>query len=173
MGNKNYHYYVEGSCEKLFVRALKNKYIYSGKVEIFNVISHEISDSRLRPMKKGTKVILVYDTDYEEIEQLGKNIKKLRKSKNVEEIICVPQFRNFEDELVRCTNIKRAQDFTKSRSTKDFKRDFLNIKEDNVLLKLEKANFDIKRLWSVTPEGVFSEFGNQASKIKVKRKSSR
>ena len=65
--NTIYQYYVEGEDEKSIINALKQglRKIESGKVEKFNVIQNKFTIARIRPLKSGTVVILVYDTDVE------------------------------------------------------------------------------------------------------------
>ena len=65
--NGIYQYYVEGEDDKKIVNALKQEIgcIESGKVEKFNVIQNKFSIARIRPLKSGTTVVLVYDTDVE------------------------------------------------------------------------------------------------------------
>lgn len=65
--NVNYHYYVEGENEKSLLDVLKSelKCIESGKVEKFNVIQNRFTVARMRPLKNGVVIVLVYDTDVE------------------------------------------------------------------------------------------------------------
>ena len=45
----------------------------------------------------------------------------LKRQKGIKEVICIPQVRNLEDELVRACNIKNIVDLTKSLTTADYK----------------------------------------------------
>lgn len=77
------------------------QYIQSGKIDVINVVTQEISKSRIMKLKQDTTVILVFDTDRAETEVLYKNIKFLRKQKElVSSVICVPQCKNLEDEII-------------------------------------------------------------------------
>lgn len=44
---------------------------------------------------------------------LDENIAFLKRQKGIKEVICIPQVRNLEDELVRACNIKNIVDLTK------------------------------------------------------------
>ena len=65
MKNVNVQYFVEGEDEKKLINTLKNQLgvIQSGKVQKLNVIENKISMNILRTLKKGTVVVLVFDTD--------------------------------------------------------------------------------------------------------------
>ena len=96
--NTRYQYYVEGEDEKSIINALKQglRKIESGKVEKFNVIQNKFTIARVRPLKSGTVVILVYDTDVENNNSiLEYNINFLRKQSAIKEVICVPQVKKF------------------------------------------------------------------------------
>ena len=60
-----YHYYVEGDDEKSVLDALKRDLgcVKSGKVDKFNVVQNRFTIERIRPLKSGTIVVLIYDTD--------------------------------------------------------------------------------------------------------------
>ena len=91
--NASYHYYVEGEDEKSLLNALKSelKCIEAGKVEKFNVVQNRITAVRIRPMKFGVTIVLVYDTDVEtNIDILKANIEFLRKQKGYN---CLYEFR--------------------------------------------------------------------------------
>ena len=69
--NAIYHYYVEGEDEKKLLDVLKRDLccIESGKVDKMNVIQTKFTVARIRPLKQDTTVVLVYDTDVEELKQ--------------------------------------------------------------------------------------------------------
>ena len=89
--NKNpVQYYVEGETEKVFIEQIKNKYVLSGKIDVLNILQNEIKNSRLMNIKPDTTIVLIFDTDVEEeglLKKLENNIKILRGSKRVKEII--------------------------------------------------------------------------------------
>lgn len=101
MSRRIYQYYVEGEDEKALINALKSELrcIEPGKVDVFNVVQNEFTLARLRPLKTGTIVVLIYDTDVEKTDKLKDNIRFLRKHAAVKDILCIPQVRNLEDVL--------------------------------------------------------------------------
>ena len=58
----------------------------------------------------GSRVVLVFDTDTEVTEHLKKNIELLRKVCSKVEVLTVAQVLNFEDEMVRSTDISKVED---------------------------------------------------------------
>lgn len=42
--NKNYIYLVEGKCEEVFIKNIKDKYIKSGVIKIVNVAKERIKN---------------------------------------------------------------------------------------------------------------------------------
>ena len=73
--NEIYQFYVEGEDEKKVIETLKKdmNLIVSGKVEVLNVIQKEIKTPRIRTLKTGTNVVLIYDTDIDKTDILDKN----------------------------------------------------------------------------------------------------
>ena len=116
-------------------------------------------------VKKGTTVVLIFDTDTGKVDILHKNIEFLWKQKMVKEVICVTQVTNLEDELVRSCHIKHIKDLTKSKSDKDFKKDVLKI--SNLKQRLDVCGFDFGEFWSKEPEGVYNGIVNEAAKVKI------
>lgn len=164
--NAIYRYFVEGESEQILINALKTDLglIVPGKVDILNVIQKKINKNWLRTMKPNTTVILVYDTDVEDVELLKKNIETLKKCAAVKDVWCIPQVKNLEDELVRACNIRNVMDLTGTRTLHDHKRAFVNSCNQSQMLK--RNGFDIKGLWSKVPNNAFAKFGNDAEKIK-------
>ncbi len=101
MVNKYYHYYVEGQTDEKMISILKTDYqlVMPGKVEKFNVIEKELTPKRTIGLKKGTIVVLIFDTDTNNDSILDKNIKFLKRQNNISKIICITQISNLEDEL--------------------------------------------------------------------------
>ncbi len=169
--NDKYLYLVEGENEKTFINAIKNDYIVSGKVSVFNVLTKTITTARLRKITPMTNVVLVFDTDVNDkscIQFLQKNIDELKKSKNVKSIILVIQVNNFEDELLRATSISKLIDFTNSKSVKDFKGDF-NKLDKSLIKKLQQFHFDIDKLWIKQPQNLYKNLSNMSIQVKIKR----
>lgn len=166
--NATYHYYVEGEDEKSILDALKSelKCIESGKVEKFNVVQNKITAARIRPLKYGVVVVLVYDTDVEtNTEILKYNIDFLRRQSGIREVICIPQVKNLEDELKRSCKIKCIGALTNSKTTTDYKRALISC--TNLGARLKKCNFNISKFWKQLPTNSFQQFGNDAEKIKI------
>ncbi len=160
-------YYVEGECEEKIIRVLKNslRLIIPGKVQKLNVVESLFSTARLRTLNPKTMVVLVFDTDTGNIETLNRNLEILNSSSNVTEIVTIPQVRNFEEELQRSCNVKRASELLNSRSTKDFKSDFIQI--SNLEHKLMQHGFDIKLFWSQSPGDPYRSITNQSERVKT------
>lgn len=162
-----YHYYVEGEDEKCILNALKSNMncIESGKVERFNVVQNKFTYARIRPLKMGTKVVLIYDTDVQNnIGILQDNIEFLKKQSSIKDVICIPQVYNLEDELKRACNIRTIGEITQSGTKKDYKRELIAC--SNLGARLNKCGFDISKFWSKMPSNQFKKFGNDAKKIK-------
>lgn len=88
--------------------------------------------------------------------------------RNVKKVILIPQISNLEEELVYSTNMKQIKEFTKSKSNKAFKSDFLSMTDSNVPKKLNEVNFDIKRLWGRNATNRYKIFTNESEYIKKK-----
>lgn len=168
--NQYYQYYVEGPDDEKIVNTLKKDYmcINSGKVSVFNVIQNRLNKFHTMQLKSNTIVILIYDTDVEDdskIAVLRNNIDFLKKQANVSTVLCLPQVKNLEDELIRSCNIKHVCELTLSKSNKNYKSDLISCR--NLHQRLEYCNFDIKKFWNLLPENKFKPFGNHSSKIKL------
>ena len=62
---------------------------------------------------ESVRVIMVFDTDVEKTDVFEQNIALLKKLKNVQDILFIPQVYNLEDELKRSTNVKTILDITR------------------------------------------------------------
>ncbi len=165
---KKFVYFVEGENEKVLINCIKNRFVVPGVVSVFNPLQKNLK-TQIRMHPPNTCVILVFDTDSVEaskIEMLRSNIQALKKSRNIQEVILIPQVKNFEDELVAATSVSKAMEFTNSKSGSDFKRDF-NRMEKQLLAKLEEYHFDIRLLWAKNADNDYREFNNTAEKIKL------
>ncbi len=89
----------------------------------------------------------------------------LKKQTSIQDVICIPQVNNLEDELLRACQIKNIRQLTHSTSTTDFKRDLISC--SNLHTRLAKCGFDISKFWSRIPTNKFRVFGNNASFIKL------
>lgn len=160
------HYFVEGETERKLIETIKNKYLYSGKIKIINTIQNKVPNSILRTLERETVVVLVFDTDMEKIDILDENIRLIMSSNNVKDVICIPQIKNLEDELIYSTNINKIVDLLESKSKKDFKNDFNNCK--NLMKKLENKEFKISKLWSRNAVDIYKKYKNDSEVIKKK-----
>ena len=78
---------------------------------------------------------------------------------------CIPQVFKVEDELENCCNINSIDDLLGTSGSKEFKHRL--IIEKNLKKKLETAGFDIRKLWSKSPTGLFKDIPNDSDKIKI------
>ena len=116
-------------------------------------------------LRPNTMVVLIFDTDTGHIDILNRNLGKLEKCSAVSEIVTIPQVPNLEEELVRSCDIKKITKLLGSKSTKEFKRDF--IQTNNLANKLIEHQFDINHLWCKPPSSPYQNITNQAEKIKL------
>lgn len=165
--NKYYHYFVEGEDEEKIVKVLKTdmRLILPGKVQKFNVVQERLNRTRVMTLRQGTTVILVFDTDRENTAILRENIAFLEHISMVEEVICITQVGNLEEELVRSCEIQQIKELTNSRSNREFKHDLL--KANNFHKNLEKHKFDIRKFWAASPSGAYKGIVNGGEKIKI------
>ena len=109
-----------------------------------------------------TKVGLVFDTDVEDRKALDKNIEMLKKYCSNITVINMMQVLDFEDEIVRSTDVGRAQDLTKSRSVSNFKTDFCRMKVNDCRSLMERYQFDIKKMWTAEPPTAFMDLNQES-----------
>lgn len=171
--NNSVQYFVEGDTEKAFIEQIRNKYVLSGKIDVLNILQNEIKNSRLISIKPNTTIILIFDTDVQKKEllnRLAQNIKILKASKHIKEVIVIPQVLNFEDELVYATSIKSIEKFIPNCTKKEFKSKFIKL-GSNMVAMLEKQDFDADKLWSrsVNKDNIFYIINkNEVMSAKIK-----
>lgn len=166
-----FHYFVEGECETALLKALMHSqdngyFICPGKIEIVNVIYEKISVTKAMTLKKGTKVVFVYDTDVKKTDVLEKNIDTLISFScvGIEDIIFVQSYKTLEDEIVySCSGINDINKLLATNSKEDFKRKFINHKD--IVSKLASVGFDINKIWSRKPKDPFSDYDQGFKKI--------
>ena len=160
-------YYVEGRCEEKLLNALKEQpqKVQSGRVKVFNIIQNTLSNSQLITIQPGTTVTLVFDTDVAQTDCLKENIAKLRKYCSKIKIVFLAQVLNFEDELVRCSDLKAVTELTHSRSNKDFKRDFCAM--TNTRAALERVSLKAEMLWTEEPPEEFVFIDRNSASVKL------
>lgn len=135
-------------------------------MQILNVIEKQIPDALVRTIKKGTNVVLIFDTDTGQTGTLERNVQKLREYGYATKIICVPQIPNLEGELIYSCNIRKITELLNSKSEKEFKSDLIHI--TNLGSKLKEHGFDIGRMWSRQGQYPYQKIINEAEKIKLK-----
>lgn len=171
MTSKNYLYLVEGETEEKLISVLKTELqvIVPGKVQKFNILQKALPESYVMHFKRNTVVICVFDTDIDHLSLniFNQNMKMLQNARRiVNHVICIPQVKNLEDELIRSTDIDHIQDLLTSTSIKEYKRDLAQIKRDKLALKLQQHNFQIEKLWTMNPSGQYQRIKNGAEQIK-------
>lgn len=163
----NVIYFVEGKCEVTLLQELKEKpqKIMPGKIREFNLIQKTIPKSILISILPGTKVVFVFDTDVPVTQHLRNNIEQIKRFCQKVEIIFLPQVKNLEDELERCTDVSRVSELTQSPSISDFKRDFCANKNCRAIL--DRHNLDVSKLWTKAPPEEFSFVLSNGNEIKI------
>lgn len=163
--NNNCIYFVEGACEEKLINALKKRpeLILPGKVIVHNVIQNYIPRSRYLSIPPESKVVFVFDTDVPTTDCLKKNIEYISKYCKKAKLVFLPQVLNFEDEIVRCTDVSDVKEITKSKSKSNFKGDFCKLTDARSTLISHKLN--VADLWSQNPPKPFT-FVNNSKLIK-------
>lgn len=148
--NKKCIYFVEGSCEKQLIDALKQRpaKLIPGKVKILNPVQRRLSKSLLLTIDPGSIVVFVYDTDKPEAEILLENIALLANLCVSVRVVHLMQVLNIEDELVRSTDVKSAPELTKSRGTGAFKSDFCRLTPLACRSLLDRHHLNAGKLWN-------------------------
>ena len=159
MSYKKCVYFVEGPCERQLIDALNKQQPYRlipGRVYVHNLIQDLIPIYVINAIKPGTLVVFVFDTDVEKTDVLQKNIQHVKDYVAQVKVINAAQVLNFEDEIIRATDVKKAQELTKSTSVRDFKTAFCKMKADDCRNSLERHHLDVTKLWVTKPPESFS-----------------
>ena len=170
MNYKKCVYFVEGPCEKQLIDVLNKLRPYRlvpGKVSVQNPVQELISRSTIASIAPGTKVVFVFDTDVKKTDILLRNIKHVKNFVSQVGIVNLAQVLNFEDEIVRATDVKKAQELTKSTSIKDFKTDFCKMKAAACRSALERHHLDLGKMWVTTPPEEFSFIKQESEMVKL------
>ena len=173
MNYKKCVYFVEGPCEEKLINALNKVQPYllnPGKPNVHNVVQELIPRNTIIRIPQGTTVVFVFDTDIEKTDILKRNIEHVKTYVGQVKLVNIAEVWNFEDELVRATDVTRVQDFTKSASVKDFKADFCRMKNENCRNALKRHHFDFSKLWVTKPPKSFSFIKQGVEKIRVNKK---
>ena len=156
--------------QKNMVDLLKEqRMIVAGKSEVFNPVQDLFNLMHVRMLPPNSIIIFVFDTDKPETDTLIRNLKFLRSRPSVHDVICIPQVRNFEDEIIRSTDIHHLRDFFHCDRDSEFKQRFLE--ERRLISKLSTHQFDPGKFWSSSPDRAFLDKGivNDAAVIKVRK----
>ena len=151
--NEYIQYFVEGECEEKFINAYKHgesAFLKSGKVEVLNPVNKYITEARARTIKRNTTVVLVYDIDKGNIEVLQSNMDMLKKH-SLARIIHIQSVMNFEDEILRSTNLKKIDDMFSTTGVDNFKDTF--IKHKDIVSKLKSVKFNNSLFWATIHSG--------------------
>lgn len=165
-----FQYFVEGPCEKAFIKAFMfcdGVSFKEGKVEVFNFVNERMSNAFARTIQTDAKVAIVIDTDVERTDILDANINTLVNVATIkrENIFIVLSINNFEDEIVfSCSNISNINQLLSTSGTNEFKKKF--IVHNNINKKLISVGFDMDKMWSRNPSNSFSKYKNDGNKIK-------
>lgn len=179
MGKSLFQYYVEGECEISFLYSFmhaKNEecIIRPGKIEKLNPVSERISAVKAMNVKKGTKVVFVFDTDIGNTSILEENVRMLKKVAGLtnKDILFVMSVKRFEDELVfsskSISGVKGLIRLFGSEGVNAYKSDFSKCK--NLVDKLKRIGFDIKLMWTRTPDKPFDKYENGGTAIRERNR---
>ena len=166
----HFRYFVEGECEKAFVKAFMfcdGDSFCEGQVEVFNFVNERFPITKARTIQRESKIAIVVDTDVDNIDILEANIKTLENVAMIvrDNIYIVLSINNFEDELVfSCSDISSINQIFGTKGMNEFKNKF--IKHNDLRNKLLKIGFDIVKIWSRNASNKFSKYNNDGKKIK-------
>lgn len=171
--NIKYQYFTEGETEKRLVDWLKTekRLIKPGKSMVFNMFQRAVTNPLLMKISESTIVVVIFDTDLisPNMDMFLSNISKLSKSRTVKKVLLIPQCKNLEDELIRCTSIRQITDFFPSENVEKFKAKFLDSNDHFLSNKFRENDFDFSKLWIKDTTGIYSDLHNNAKEIKLKR----
>lgn len=174
MKTNNCYYFCEGEMERKLVKIfVSKKLIIPGKQIPKNIVNDHITKFVTTSMKSNCTLIFIYDTDVENISLFKKNLDFLKRQTHPSKIIYIPQCKNFEDELLRSTNLRSVLDLFKSSSIKDYKHKFLKSNDEYLWRKLAESNFEFNLFWSSIPKNSpFSVFSNNKDLLLLDNKHS-
>lgn len=168
LSNTRIQYYVEGECEQKLVKTLvAHNLILPGQTDVLNPVQDHIKPTHLRKLPAKTTVVLIFDTDNNNMDILKANIQFLKKHPNIKKIITIPQVANLEKELIRCTDVHQIRQLLNCKTNSEFKTAF--IEDKRLYEKLQSHHFDFKKLWSEKPSESFlkAEIQNESKLIKL------
>ena len=166
---KTYRYFVEGPCEKQLIESLNKIEPYllpPGKVEPFNMIQNIIPKGTIARIKPGTTVVFVFDVDKEKTDTLKINIQHVKEYVASVKLLHLVQVFNFEDEIVKATDVKKAQELTKSSGVNAFKSDFCRKNKAECRNMLNRHHLDMSKLWIKEPPYPFDFVKQDGAAVK-------
>ncbi|MDO4197838.1 MAG: hypothetical protein Q4D13_02460 [Erysipelotrichaceae bacterium] len=166
---RNCMYLVEGPCERKLIEALKENpsKIIPGKIKVFNVIQDKIPKSVLLSVQPDTMMVLVFDTDVVKTDVLRENIRSLKRYCQRVSIVYLAQVLNFEDEIIRCTDVSKAEELTKSKTIANFKSSVNRMKAYDFRMSLERHKLDMNKLWNKKTSKEFSFIEQNHKLVKI------
>ena len=124
LSNTRIQYYVEGECELKLVKTLvAQNLILPGQTDVLNPIQEQIKSTHLRKLPAKTTVVLIFDTDKNDMNILKANIQFLKKHPNIKKIVTIPQVTNLEKELSRCTDVHQIRQLLNCKTNSEFKKE--------------------------------------------------
>lgn len=168
--SKLIRYFVEGECEKKFLKSfmyLDCDCFIEGKVEVLNFVNTKISKPFARSIKKDTRVVIITDTDAGDTTILDYNIETLINISliPVENIVVVQSVKNFEEEIIySCSQIHDINQLLSTKGKDEFKKKFIAHKD--LVSKLHSVGFSINKIWSRKANPPFDKYNNDSQKIK-------
>ena len=168
LSNTRIQYYVEGECEQKLVKTLvAHNLILPGQTDVLNPVQDHIKSTHLRKLPAKTTVVLIFDTDKNNMDILKSNIQFLKEHLNIKKTITIPQVTNLEEELIRCTDVHQVRYLLNCKTNSEFKTAF--IEEKRLYEKLQSHHFDFEKLWSENPGASFlkAEILNESKMIKL------
>ena len=170
--SSHFAYFVEGPCEKALIKAFMFSnpiHFQEGIVKVLNFTNERISKAFARTIARGSKIVIIVDTDVERNDVLEENISTLINTALIkrEDIFIVLSVNNFEDEIVRsCDGISNINQVFSTNGIGEFKKKF--IAHGNLEGKLLDIKFDIKKIWVKEANNFFKKYKNDGNKIKRK-----
>ena len=166
-----YRYFVEGQCEKKILREYmflqEGPRFIDGKVEVMNFVNEKISPIFARTIKRDTTVVIVIDTDVNNIATFEENMKTLKRVAMLDDdhIWVVKSVKNFEDELVYSSDVSNVHRLFGTKGIAEFKTKFIN--HSDIKSKLADVGFSLNKLWTREGEPPFDRYPNCGHKIKL------
>lgn len=107
LSNTRIQYYVEGECEQKLVKTLAaHNLILPGQTDVLNPVQDQIKSTHLRKLPAKTTVVLIFDTDKNNMDILKANIQFLKKHQNIKKTIAICSLIKSQKRMVLSTGIQ-------------------------------------------------------------------